>query len=90
MKKIVVENRRLTIRVADGNTDRDLRKKVLCGDQTWAYGYDIETIISMEAARRAKTQKEHIKFGRIDKILLIVFALTTMAWYSVTPSQYIQ
>ena len=43
------------------NDDPDLLKKFITGDESWVYGYDIETkspIIPMEASRGDKTEKK--------------------------------
>ena len=54
--------------LATFNDNQDLVKKVITGDESWMYGYDIET----KASRRAKIEKS-TSSSVIMKALLTVF-----------------
>ena len=59
------EEKQCHIDIAQGmlttfNKNRDLLKKVITGEESWLYGYDIEIKTQsspVEASRRAKTKK---------------------------------
>ena len=49
------------------NYDSDLLKKVITGDESWVYGYDIETKAQSYQWKRPENQdrKKHVKFGQM-------------------------
>ena len=46
--------RRMDIAQENFNDDRDLLKKVITGDKSWVYGYDIETEVQSSQWKRSE------------------------------------
>ena len=44
--------------------DPDLIKKFITGDESWIYGYDIETKSQSSKRKRPEEPKKHFKFGQ--------------------------
>ena len=70
------------------NADSVLLNKVITGDESWVYGYDIEKkpIIRVEESRRAKTEKSTASTVKCVKVLLIiVFGCNDMVHHEFLP-----
>ena len=65
------------------NYDSDLLKKVITGDESWVYGYDIETKAQSYQWKRPENQdrKKHVKFGQMWRFCSL-FSSIVMAWCS--------
>ena len=69
------------------NDDPELLKKIITGDESWVYGYDIEAkaqwsqwkLPEEQAKSNKKTRKKHVKFGQMWRICSL-FSSITMAW----------
>ena len=51
----------------DVDDDPDLLKRVIIGDETWVYGYDVETKAQSSQRRHSdyQDQKKFAKFGQM-------------------------
>ena len=56
----------------------DLLKKVITGNESWVYGYDIETIHPNWNVPKIQDRKKHAKSGQMWRFCSLSIA---MAWY---------
>ena len=50
------------------NNNPDLLKKIITDDESWVYGYDIETKAQFHpngSAKKSQDRKNHVKFGQM-------------------------
>ena len=55
--------------------DPDLLKKVMTSDESWVYGYDIETnaLSSNGSIQKRQDRKKHVKFDPMLRLLFTVY-----------------
>ena len=47
------------------NNDPDLLQKTITADESWVYGYDIETKAQSSQWSKSQDRKKHVKFSQI-------------------------